>query len=240
MCTVTIFYKGEEDFVLTSNRDEAPNRISLNPDLYNINDSELLFPKDKQSDGTWIGASSNNRSICLLNGGFEIHKRELEYRKSRGLVVKEFLLMKNIEDALDYDYTNIEPFTIVIVDWGVGLKFCEIVWDGNKAYFKKLPLTNHIWSSSTLYNKEKKQIRNNWFEDFKTENKLTSKSLMEFHKTAGKGNDDFGVVMDRGFVKTTSITQIEKTKDVVEMRFHNLNTNESLVKSLNLAQTINE
>ena len=155
-------------------------------------------------------------------------------------MVKEFLLMKNIEDALDYDYTNIEPFTIVIVDWGVGLKFCEIVWDGNKAYFKKLPLTNHIWSSSTLYNKEKKQIRNNWFEDFKTENKLTSKSLMEFHKTAGKGNDDFGVVMDRGFVKTISITQIEKTKDVVEMRFHNLNTNESLVKSLNLAQTINE
>ena len=240
MCTVTIFYSGGDDFVLTSNRDEAPDRISLAPDFYNMNDTEILFPKDEQSGGTWIGVSSKNRTICLLNGGYKLHKRELEYRQSRGVVVKDLLSMKNIDDAQKYDFSNIEPFTIVVADWNAGLKFYEIVWDGNEAYYSKLPLTNHIWSSSTLYNEEKKQVRRDWFEAFKSENKLTSKSLLEFHQTAGKGNDDFGVVMNRGFVKTTSITQIEKINNVVAVCFQNLNTAETTTKTFNLVQTINE
>ena len=44
MCTVTVFYKGKNDFVLTSNRDEAPNRIALHPDIYNEEFTTLLMP----------------------------------------------------------------------------------------------------------------------------------------------------------------------------------------------------
>ena len=60
MCTVTIIPKGDNDFVLTSNRDEAPQRISLAPKVYTIDDTRLLFPKDKLSGGTWIGVSEKN------------------------------------------------------------------------------------------------------------------------------------------------------------------------------------
>ena len=76
MCTVTIFPTRNNDFVLTSNRDETPNRISLKPDFYNIEDTKMLYPKDKLAGGTWIGISEKNRVICLLNGGFKIHKRQ--------------------------------------------------------------------------------------------------------------------------------------------------------------------
>jgi hypothetical protein len=49
--------------------------------------------------------------------------------------------------------------------------------------------------------------------------------MLEFHKTAGKGNLDFGVIMDRHFVKTTSITQVKKQDEDLDMRFLNLQKN---------------
>ena len=241
MCTVTIYYKGNNDFVLTSNRDEAPNRNALSPDFYTINNTELLMPKDEQSGGSWIGVSNKNRMVCLLNGGFELHNRKIEYRQSRGVVVTDFLTTDNIETTIaSYNFNNIEPFTIVIADWNTNLKFYELVLNETQIHFQQLPLETKIWSSSTLYTEEKKQARRDWFEAYKTENELSSSSLLEFHKTAGKGNDDFGVIMDRGFVKTTSITQIEKTDASVDMKFCNLNTSEKSIKTINLAEFINE
>lgn len=240
MCTVTIFYKGNNDFVLTSNRDEAPNRIANSPGFYNINNTEILMPKDEQSGGSWIGVSEKNRIVCLLNGGFVIHKRKNKYRQSRGVVVKDVLTMKSLDAIKGYDFNNIEPFTIVIADWNDNMKFVELVWTGEKVSFKELPLTSHIWSSSTLYTEEKKEARRHWFKDFKLGNNLTSKTLLEFHKTAGRGNLDYGVVMDRNHVKTTSITQVHKFGGSVEMNFYNLNTFENSVKFLNIPETINE
>jgi len=225
MCTVTIFPKGNDDFIITSNRDETPNRISLLPEIYTINNSKILFPKDEISDGTWIGVSDKNRMLCLLNGGFKIHERQTEYRLSRGVVVKELLVSENIVEAISsFDFHDIEPFTLVISDWNEHLKFMELVWDGSDKYFNSLPLEPRIWSSSTLYSESMKNERNKWFESFKKENILNSESLLHFHKTAGQNNLDYGVVMDRGFVKTTSITQIEKSDDLVEMRYIDLKT----------------
>ena len=238
MCTVSIFYKENDDFVLTSNRDEAPNRSALSPSFYALNNTEVLMPRDEQSGGSWIGTSNKNRVVCLLNGGFKMHKRKLEYRQSRGVVVSDLLSLDDVNDAQKYNYNDIEPFTIVIADWNTSLKFYEIIWDGELAHFNQLPLTNHIWSSSTLYTEEKKQARRNWFKDFKSENELTAKTLLEFHKTAGKDNLDYGVIMDREFVKTTSITQIEKTDVIVSMTFYNLNTSETTTKLLNLTETV--
>lgn len=241
MCTVSIFYKGNNDFVLTSNRDEAPNRSALSPDFYTINNTQLLMPKDEQSGGSWIGASNKNRVVCLLNGGFKLHERKPNYRQSRGIVVTDLLTTTNIKNTVNtYNFKDIEPFTIVVVDWGSTLKFYELVWDENQIHFQQLPLETKIWSSSTLYTEEKKQARRDWFQDFKSKNKLSSKTLLEFHKTAGKGNVDFGVVMDRGIVKTTSITQIEKTEDSLEMQFLKLNTSEKFIKTITLSQILNE
>lgn len=240
MCTVSIFYKGDNNFVLTSNRDEAPSRVALSPDFYSINNTELLMPKDEQSGGSWIGASEKNRVVCLLNGGFKLHKRKPTYRQSRGVVVTDLLTTDNIEATIaSYNFKDIEPFTIVIADWNTNLKFYELVWDETQKHFQQLPLATKIWSSTTLYTEDKKQARRDWFNVFKAENKLTASTLLEFHKTAGKNNNDFGVVMDRGFVKTTSITQIEKTENLVEMRFNNLNTKEHTIKNLNFSETIN-
>ena len=241
MCTVTLVPLSETNFVLISNRDEAPNRNSLAPDFYNYKGLELLYPKDEQSEGSWIGMSEKKRLICLLNGGFEIHQRQSKYRMSRGLVVKDLLVSNAItQDVEAYNLIGIEPFTMVIVEWQDGLKFYELVWDGSKKYFQRLPLSPKIWSSSTLYNKEMRAERQKWFDDYKKDNLLNPYSLFVFHQIAGKDNMEYGVIMDRGFVKTTSITRIEKDDDTVFMRYYDLSSQSHHVKSMNEASRVHE
>jgi len=240
MCTVTIIPKGKTDFVLTSNRDEAPNRISLAPDVYSIKNTKMLFPKDKLAGGSWIGVSDKNRVLCVLNGGFVCHERQAEYRLSRGVVVRDLLACKNIITAIeDYDLHGVEPFTLIIADWNMHLKFFELVWDGSSKHFTSLPLKPKIWSSSTLYSEVMKEERISWFDDFKDHTSLNAKSLLRFHETTEIENTEYGVVMDRGFVKTTSITQIEKLNDDVVMRFNNFQDQSKQTNILKLPHVIN-
>ncbi|MCX7547968.1 NRDE family protein [Xanthomarina sp. F1114] len=234
MCTVTLIPSGTSNFVLTTNRDEAPNRETLNPDFYMEEQVKLLYPKDKVAGGTWVGLSDKSRLVCLLNGGFTQHTRKDTYRLSRGVVVKDLLssdcVLKSIED---YNLNDVEPFTIILVDWKKELLFFELVWDGTVKHLKNLPLEPNIWSSSSLYTESMKQSRDKWFQEFKLQQELNSKSLLEFHKTAGANNKEFGVIMDRGFVKTTSITQVVKSGEEVEMRFVNLQNNTEMTADFN-------
>ncbi|MCR8668338.1 NRDE family protein [Aestuariibaculum sp. M13] len=242
MCTVTLVPKWNNNFILTSNRDEAPSRVSIPPEIYSQENSKLLFPKDEISGGTWIGVSEHNRVVCVLNGAFDLHERRDVYRRSRGLVATDFLLFEeDIEHEIHtYNFEDIEPFTIVVADWNNGLKFFELVWDGELKYFKELPLEEHIWSSSTLYTGEMKSERKSWFETFKEDYKLTTETIMKFHKHAGQGNLDYGVIMDRGFVKTTSITQIEKSNHKVSMCYENLHNDIITNKTLKYPEIVSE
>ena len=239
MCTVTIIPIDENDFVLTSNRDEAPDRTSLIPDFYTIEDTKLLFPKDKKG-GTWIGISEKNRVVCVLNGGFVKHQRQASYRKSRGIVANDFMVSNNIVSTIEgYNFDDIEPFTIVIADWNSSLKFYELVWDGKYQHFVELPFDSRIWSSCTLYTDGMQRERQQWFENFEAVYDLNADSLLDFHKKTDVENMDYGVIMDRGFVKTTSITQVEKQGNAISMRYENLDSKIVSAKTFNLSEVIN-
>lgn len=241
MCTVTLIPTGTNDFVLTSNRDEAPNRTTLSPDFYTVDNTKLLFPKDKVAGGSWIGVSEKKRVLCVLNGGFVTHERKASYRLSRGVVMKELLVAENLDKTIqDYNLKGVEPFTLVIVDWNSSMEFKELVWDGKDKHYQNLPLEPKIWSSSSLYNDSMKKERLQWFNDFKVERDLSSDTIMEFHKSAGEGNEDYGVIMDRFFVKTTSITQTIKTDNEVLMNFENLQTNSNTKHKFHFPIPVNE
>lgn len=239
MCTVTIVPQENNGFVLTSNRDEAPDRVSLVPDFYTVDGVKLLFPKDKMG-GTWIGVSEKNRVVCVLNGAFIKHERQPSYRKSRGIVANDFMVSDDIIKTVeDYNLINIEPFTIVVADWNNTLKFYELVWDGKHKHFIELPLEPRIWSSSTLYNETMQRERQQWFENFETLYDLDADSLLEFHKNTDVENMDYGVIMNRGFVKTTSITQVKKNGNTVDMHYENLESKTVTSKSFYLPEVVN-
>jgi uncharacterized protein with NRDE domain len=160
MCTVTYLPLNNGNFILTSNRDETPLRKTLPPKKYEENNVELTYPKDALAGGTWIGTSNKNRLVCLLNGGFEKHQRKLPYKMSRGIIVKNILSVDNAVSYInDFDFDNIEPFTLVLVDWNINLTTYELIWDGSKKHFTKLAQKPKIWSSSTLYTEEMKELQ---------------------------------------------------------------------------------
>ncbi|MBT8262000.1 MAG: NRDE family protein [Bacteroidia bacterium] len=229
MCTLTLMPQTDGGLIITSNRDEAPNRETLLPELYQINGSDLLYPKDMLAGGTWIGVSDRKRFVCLMNGGFKAHERKSEYRMSRGIIVTNLLSAEDFLKAVDsYDFQDIEPFTIVAVDWSVKLRIYELIWDGANYHLTEKPLAPAIWSSSLLYSEEMKRKREAWFSDFLFDNLSPSENeLLDFHKNAGEGNPETNLIMDRIFVKTKSITQV-MVKDSIEMYYEDLQNKKTI------------
>ena len=212
MCTVTYIPIENNDFILTSNRDETPLRKTISPKTYIEDGVALMYPKDEVAGGTWIGLSENKRLICLLNGGFEKHKRATSYKMSRGVIVKELLKVENaVREIENFDFENIEPFTIVLVDWKEQLVAYELVWTGEEKFFKVLGDKPKIWSSSTLYTQEMKEMRIQWFNDWlKETTTLTQDNIMRFHQDEIKGTAEVSLKMKREKVETVSVTSIYK------------------------------
>ena len=225
MCTVTYLPIADNQFILTSNRDETPLRKTIPPKKYVEDGVTLTYPKDEIAGGTWIGVSSKNRVVCLLNGGFVNHKRKLPYKMSRGIIVKNILIADNaIAFINDFDFTNIEPFTLILIDWDVKLVTYELVWDGMKKHFKPLAQEPKIWSSSPLYTSEMKAERELWFTNWLENNKQESlKNILEFHKNDSLGTKEISPKMKRKFVETVSITSIKKEENV-EISYIDFNT----------------
>lgn len=228
MCTITFTPISNNGFILTSNRDEAPGRETLPPKIFTEDGVNLLYPKDAVAGGTWIGVSDKMRVATLMNGGFVAHEQKSFYRKSRGVVLKDFLKANYLKEQVDnYDYHDIEPFTAIFVDWSDDIRLYQLVWDGEQHHFSEQPLGPQIWSSSPLYPNNLKSKREQWFSEFLFNTiKPSEEELLEFHKTAGEGDPNSNLIMDREYVKTKSITQIVKKSDALSMRYEDLQSGE--------------
>ncbi len=210
MCTVTFIPRENGDFLLTSSRDVGYKRApALPPAIYLEGGVELFYPKDGKAGGTWIGSSRGQRLLCLLNGGFVDHKQQASYRMSRGLIVTQLLAAEELKFGIEQiDLDQIEPFTLVIVDWSEDLKLFELVWDGSKKHFRPLPMAPRIWSSSTLYNPEMIEMRKFWFDQWLSNEGDDQDEIARFHREAGIGDPEVDVFLRRSYVGTVSITQV--------------------------------
>lgn len=234
MCTVTFLPLSNTDFILTSNRDEQRLRETLPPKIYEEDGVEMLFPKDKVAGGTWIGLSSKKRLVCVLNGGFQKHKRKDNYSKSRGLIAKELLKENSLQAYLEnLDLLGVEPFTMIVVDWNNHeLNLVEVVWDENQKHITKHKNEPKIWSSSTLYTNEIKELRNYWFQQWRTENEFTSEAILQFHHTE-TGDKEQAVLMKRSNVETVSITSVRKLENTVEMVYEDIVRSKKTIVNFN-------
>lgn len=227
MCTISLVPHPESfnGFILTSNRDEAVGRKTLPPAKEKYRGKKLYFPKDSVAGGTWIGVSENKRCVCLMNGAEKPHERKSSYRESRGVVVKDFLVAEELSSLLKiYDFQGIEAFTMIIVNWQKKLEFYEIIWNELELKISNLALKEYIWSSSPLYSEKAKALRKKWFRKLKEAEGFSAKSLLNFHHTAGEGNSEFDLIIDRGFLKTQSISQVKFTKNQIQFSYEDLNT----------------
>jgi hypothetical protein len=221
MCTVTFVPTGPGSYILTSNRDESPQRITEEPgsEVFINEHQSIVFPKDMKAGGTWIAESKAGRTVCLLNGAFIKHHHNPPYRKSRGLILLDYF---NYTDAPEFaksvDLDRIEPFTMILVED----RLYEFRWDGENRYFKELSAGEpHIWSSATLYSKEVAEAKKEKFLDwFQRQDSFSAEAIMRFH---GVNNPD-GFLLDLEKVKTVSITSVTHTDASIRMIYHDLLT----------------
>lgn len=223
MCTVTYLPRGEDQFLFTSNRDEAPSRAASAIQRSLSKGKTLLYPQDSQAKGTWIAISDANQLVCILNGAFERHQRKPSYRMSRGIMALQFFEAENAEAFFKtFTFEGMEPFTMIIYDNG---QLYDLHWDENDPNIRLLdPGKSHIWSSCTLYTPELQAKREQWFAEWMEGSPaFTSESITRFHETGGENDPENDLVMSRyGMVQTTSITHINKQKTLSLMQYHNL------------------
>lgn len=218
MCTVSFVYS-QDKIIITSNRDEKvirPNAIP--PKEHTINGKSIFFPKDPKAGGTWFAVDVYGTVLVLLNGAEEKHEVKLPYRKSRGLIVLDIISSESPKDFWSQiDLENIEPFTLILYQ---NNQLFQLRWNGNQKESISLPLNKkHIWSSATLYSKEIRAKRSDWFYTFLDQNPAISETeLLNFHRYTEEGNQENGLVINRQEgMKTLSITQcaIENNKVVI-------------------------
>lgn len=217
MCTVT-FVPKKDGFVFASNRDEQPLRKTILPKYYQETGVELFFPKDEVAGGTWIGLSSHERLVCLLNGGKVYHNPKIKFPKSRGVIVTQMLTAKDVLKSLkEVDLEGVAPFTLVVVDWRGSRKVYELIWCRNQKFLRELSVNEkHIWSSSTLYTEEMKAERKEWFANLDGD----AESVLAFHQNEVLGTVETSPKMKRDVVETVSTTLIEKTADNLCLEYH--------------------
>lgn len=221
MCTVTFVPLENSKAIFTSSRDVGYKRKKAIPPQ--LADDKYIYPTDTQAGGTWF-VTSEKYTLCLLNGAFEKHDMKKTFAKSRGLVVLDAIKYHDIQDFfLNYDLTGVEPFTLVIIENGVGL--WELKWDEHDKFISKLDhLKPHIWSSSTLYTKDVEVLREQWFNNWLIKN--TQSNILQFHKEGGFSTSENDVVMDRGFIGTVSITSLEIDHSNRSFQYYDLRNNE--------------
>ncbi len=222
MCTVTVV-ASQNKIIITSNRDEKTIRPAIEPKNYLINNKNIIFPKDSKAGGTWYAVSETGSILVLLNGAAEKHEVKLPYRRSRGLIVLDLISSDSINKAWnEIDLNNIEPFTLISFETNF---LSQLRWDGFKKKIIDLDILKpHIWSSSTLYPKEIRGKRANWFQEFLNKNKIISENeLYDFHRNTETHNAQDGLVINRNNeMKTLSITQSVIENNKITILHHDL------------------
>ncbi len=237
MCTVSYLPAGDS-FFLTSNRDEKHFRSdALPPEIHSLYSGRLLYPRDRDANGTWVALHEAGHAVIFLNGGFIKHEPKPPYKKSRGLILLEladsFAPLKVLRKMR---WQGIEPFTAVIFEKG---NLVECRWDGTDRHEDlKDPSQPHIWSSVTLYEPGIIEKRNQWFADWLKKHPLPAgEDILHFHEFTGDGDDHNDLKMNRnGFVYTVSITSIAIRGNQGSMEYLDLKNNQRHKKVLSFQQ----
>ncbi len=222
MCTVS-FVCSNNKIIITSNRDEQVLRPANEPKNYLIKNKNIFFPKDPKAGGTWFAITENATVLVLLNGASEKHKWQPPYRKSRGLIVLDII---SSESAIDFwkeiNLLEIEPFTLVLYQ---DQKLYQLRWDGLMKETVLLDTNkNYVWSSSTLYPKDIREKRSEWFYQFlETKPEISENEMFNFHRYTENENSENGLIINRNDnLKTLSITQTVLEDNKVSLMHYDL------------------
>jgi Transport and Golgi organisation 2 len=222
MCTVS-FVRTDGKTIITSNRDEQVVRLAIEPKEYFVNNKQLFYPKDPKAGGTWFVIDKSGIVLILLNGAEEKHIQRPNYQKSRGIIVLDMISSDSpIDFWSEIDLESVEPFTLVLFQ---NEKLYQLRWNEiEKSKIELETLQKHIWSSSTLYPKEIRKQRSEWFYEYLAKKTSISETdLYHFHRNTENENTENGLIINRNDkLKTLSITQVVVQNEEVTLSYSDL------------------
>lgn len=218
MCTVSYLPLAGGGYILTSNRDEAPDRNAVDLAKQELGNGYLLYPVDPGAGGSWFCVSSEDKTACLLNGAYEPFLPDAKYTHSRGIVLLDLIKHASVSHfAETYDFSNTAPFTAVLVS---SEKLHELIWDGSSVMLRELTADKPaFWSSVTLYPEDVRIWRKGLFETWlQAHPDFSQDDIINFHRYGSTDDHWNGFVMNReDRVKTLSISSVKREAD--EMQF---------------------
>lgn len=215
MCTVS-YIPLKNGYILTSNRDENPDRSTMLPQQQQLSNGEtIVAPIDASKRGTWIATNTKNKTACLLNGAYIKHQRSLPYKRSRGhYVIEAFMHYTFSKFVMRVDLDKIEPFTLVFIE---NETLQVLVWDGNKKHYNTLDSnTPQLWSSSTLYTEEEHQKKELFLKNTLNRSSPDKTQLLNIHGL--KENTPF--ILNRPHTKTVSIAQVTAVDNSITLDYY--------------------
>ncbi|MBC8033381.1 MAG: NRDE family protein [Chitinophagaceae bacterium] len=238
MCTVTFIPADGRAFITHSRDEKSVRPAALPPQLHELSNCRVLYPKDGAAGGSWIAMNDHGNAAVLLNGAFKKHLPLPPYRKSRGLSFLEIMaagdIIKGYQSA---DLNGIEPFTVILYN---GEELLECRWDAMKKHITKLnPQEPHIWSSVTLYDPKAIEKRRSWFRGWLQSGSVQSADeIVSFHLTGGDGDKSNDICMNReGLLLTVSVTGMEIAAGAGTMTYIDLINNGKYKEEIEFART---
>lgn len=224
MCTVSFVPSPHHGIIITSNRDEKVLREPASlPHCFEVNGNQLFYPVDGKAKGTWFIVRDDASVGVLLNGAFVPHQVQPTYTMSRGNILPHIFKFDSPIDALEsFDLFGVENFTLLVYHQQ---KLFDCKWDGKQLFIVQLnERVPYIYSSVTLYNKTMVKQREEWFRKWlQFCNSPTQQQAIHFHSTAGKGNHDHGLKMNRNnHLQTVSITSVCIHEQVAKLIYKDL------------------
>lgn len=230
MCTVSYIPLPDGGYILTTNRDESPTRAAVQfPCFHQVYGKEIIYPRDGNAGGSWVGATDFGITGVIMNGAHAPHVRKPPYRLSRGLVLLEALeCIRPVEFVRNYDFSGIEPFTMLLIYDDKDRNILEFRWDGESGWHRNHhPGAPHIWASNMLYDENALELRKAWFSQWMDSRpKLTQDTIIDFHLNAGSEDPHTAMRMNRdNRVATIGVTSIQMGPNTSNMQYLDLRKN---------------
>ena len=219
MCTVTVC-RSERRIIVTMNRDERYERHEGG--LFERHAGELAwcFPRDGESEGSWIATSNRGEFACLLNRYDTVTESQ---RPSRGGLVCEALRRSRQQSGSAWLAHSLQPqryapFTLLLYTVDEGLLRTD--WNGRAATTALIELDqDYMASSSSESAAEVLLYRQQCFARWQERGRPCVSEVPRFHLEQCDRDPGRSVLMQRTATHSKSLTQLVLEEGGVELRY---------------------
>ncbi len=222
MCIFT-YIPLERGLLFTSNRDEVVSRPTAPPDRYPHKGEVLIYPRDLQKGGSWIGMNLTTNTLgVLLNAKTKTPPKPNAL--SRGRILLD-LITPTRYDHLYQKLKHTPPFQCIHCQWLKNKTLLhQIHWDGVALSRKHLDHQRpQLFCANTLYDEPTQtQLKNRWI-DWLKKTEASPESVEVFHrKELAQQKNSPRFIKKNKDIQTVSITSFFIGKEEKKYRYYNL------------------